>query len=251
MPGQKRKRSQKGAKRGFKRRRGSSSFPWSRRRSAQTTESVSGRNSASKVVIRQPSGAPDDLFVKLRYNEVFQLSSTSGSNGEYLFRGNSLFDPDLTGTGTQPLFFDQWSTIYATYTVMGSSIMAKFMPDGNLTGAGFRCAIAPLLGITTLGATKFDVASQTPSSRVGLLYNSPAPLTLRQYCSTARIFGITQAAVLTDTTLSAANSANPANQWTWHVCIQSSDLSSTVTGTVDVDIMYYVRFSQRNVVTSS
>lgn len=35
----------------------------------------------------------------------------------WTFRLNSLYDPDYTGTGHQPRFFDQWSAIYGSYNV--------------------------------------------------------------------------------------------------------------------------------------
>ena len=41
---------------------------------------------------------------------------------------NSLFDPDFTGTGHQPYYFDQFATIYQRYTVIGSKLTATFTP---------------------------------------------------------------------------------------------------------------------------
>jgi len=62
-------------------------------------------------------------MVRLRYVE--QISLNPGVNGidKYYFRANDMFDPNKTGTGHQPLGFDQWvGTIYDHFTVVGSKI---------------------------------------------------------------------------------------------------------------------------------
>lgn len=36
----------------------------------------------------------------------------------HLFRANGIFDPDVTGTGHQPLYRDQVADLYTNYTVI-------------------------------------------------------------------------------------------------------------------------------------
>lgn len=53
------------------------------------------------------------MFVKLPYVENIQLSSgLSGAPGFYVFRMNSCYDPNKSGTGYQPTGFDQYSVLY-------------------------------------------------------------------------------------------------------------------------------------------
>lgn len=62
-------------------------------------------------------------MVRLRYVE--QIALDPGVNGitSYTFRANDMYDPNYTGTGHQPLGFDQWvGTIYDHFTVVGSKI---------------------------------------------------------------------------------------------------------------------------------
>lgn len=47
------------------------------------------------------------------------IDPTQGANSEHIFRLNSLYDPDLTNLGHQPLGFDQLSPLYTLYTVIG------------------------------------------------------------------------------------------------------------------------------------
>lgn len=62
-------------------------------------------------------GFPDRMLTKLRYGDVFNITGTSGALGSYIFRWNSTFDPDFTGTGHQPLYRDTYAAIYAQYAV--------------------------------------------------------------------------------------------------------------------------------------
>lgn len=73
-------------------------------------------------------GPPDKMRVTLRYVEnSFTITSVSGVNGNYYFSCNSLFDPNRTGGGHQPLYFDQLTGLYNHYTVNASEIKATFV----------------------------------------------------------------------------------------------------------------------------
>jgi hypothetical protein len=70
----------------------------------------------SLVVDRFGPGFPDRYEVRLRYAEKVTVSGT-GSGSAYQFNLNGLFDPNRTGTGHQPRYFDQYTAIYSTYVV--------------------------------------------------------------------------------------------------------------------------------------
>ena len=88
-------------------------------------------------------GASNQQMVKLIYSDRFSITGTTVGSQQHVFRGNSLFDPDLTSTGHQPLYFDQWATIYNDYLVSASKIelrvenkdsdpaLVKIVPSNN------------------------------------------------------------------------------------------------------------------------
>lgn len=73
-------------------------------------------------------GFPSSLQTKLRYHEGMTFASAAGVVSQNVFRANSLFDPNETGTGHQPMFFDQFAQVYARYVVKRSTIKVTFNP---------------------------------------------------------------------------------------------------------------------------
>ncbi len=72
-------------------------------------------------VPRQLKLVPARIRAKLIYQRQRSTTVAVGLNTQQ-YRGNSVFDPDLTGTGQQPRGFDEYSVLYSKYYVVGSSI---------------------------------------------------------------------------------------------------------------------------------
>jgi len=183
---------------------------------------MSQYGSASTVIIRQPTGLPDRLRLKLIYRESLSWSQASGNLADNVYRGNSIFDPDLTGTGGQPFLFDQWATLYGLYTVSGSSIEVVSMNNAG-TAATQRHGITPTTTSTVFGTTDQELAEERPYSRVvtpiaggdaGAVTGSTRN---KHYMGTAKINGLPKRNVDTDPNLSSLVSTNPTTQWYWHV----------------------------------
>lgn len=66
--------------------------------------------------------------VKLRYSDTFTISNASGL-GHYVYKANSMFDPNHTGSGHQPRGFDEMMAFYDHYTVIGATIKVRFRND--------------------------------------------------------------------------------------------------------------------------
>lgn len=102
-----------------------------------STQSESTSNEAKKRKLNvaqmipglQPGrifGFPNTIITTMRYCDAFTKTSTLGAIAFNTFRANSIFDPDDTGVGHQPMYRDQWSGIYNTYVVLGSKITIKY-----------------------------------------------------------------------------------------------------------------------------
>ncbi len=84
-------------------------------------------------------GVPGVFTTRLRYVDNYSSTLSGATPTRYSFRLNSLFDPDYTGGGHQPMYRDQLIALYTNYTVLGS--IAKFYfnqiaDDGGATDYG-------------------------------------------------------------------------------------------------------------------
>jgi hypothetical protein len=79
---------------------------------------------------------PKSMAVKLTYCDTIAIPNTDDGNAAYRFRLNSIFDPDMTGTGHQPRGHDQWATIYSKYCVVGAKVKVEPIYSSSSTGAG-------------------------------------------------------------------------------------------------------------------
>jgi len=69
---------------------------------------------------------PDRILVTMPYGEMIQRSPAATTDF-YTFRLNSTFDPDLTGTGHQPLTRDQYAGVfYNRYRVHAVRVLCDF-----------------------------------------------------------------------------------------------------------------------------
>ncbi len=83
----------------------------------------------------------------LRYQEGVAFTGSVGAVNAYVFSANGCYDPNITGTGHQPMGFDQMMTIYDHYTVLNAFCRLQvwnthgtqvckvgLMVDGDATG---------------------------------------------------------------------------------------------------------------------
>jgi len=94
-------------------------------------------------------GFPDRFKTKIRYCDVITFSDTAGTTQSNTFRLNSIYDPDLSGVGHQPMYHDQLALVYGRYRVTGSKITIKFAMKSSPslaaaevgpTGVGIVCS---------------------------------------------------------------------------------------------------------------
>lgn len=214
---------------------------------------VHPRRKATQVIIRQPSGVPDRLYVKLVYREQLAFTQATGNLADNVYRGNSIFDPDLTGTGGQPLTFDQWSGFYASYTVLGSKIRVDSMLNGGAGIVNNMHGVCPNIFSTAFGTADQERVEEQPYSKHRAITCQGAGIgrgTITSYMSSAKIWGVKRPAIQIEDGYSALISTNPVNGWFWHVYnyVPGAQTQSML---CDVFLTYFVVFEGKNVLGTS
>ncbi len=97
-------------------------LPMRRRRKKKT-------KAPSLYVNKFGTGFPTKLRARLKYAEHVNVTSSTSGVGNYQFRLNSLFDPNETGAGSQPRYFDQLcnDTLYDVYLVNSCRYAVTFV----------------------------------------------------------------------------------------------------------------------------
>lgn len=73
-------------------------------------------------------GMPPTLRKRLKYCELIHIDPGAGLLNNYVFSANSIFDPNVTGTGHQPLYTDEiYSAGYEHATVTASTIKVTYL----------------------------------------------------------------------------------------------------------------------------
>jgi len=121
-------------------------------------------------------GFPKTTMVRLRYVDFCTLDGGAGTCAQAIFKANGCFDPRTAIGGHQPMGFDQWSTFYNHYVVVGSKIRAHLGTggvtplNGAIFGINLNDDVTMSTDVTTImeqGLSKFNKQNFHPSAGAG------------------------------------------------------------------------------------
>jgi len=151
-----------------------------------------------------------------------------------------VFDPDLTGVGHQPYYFDQYAAIYSRYRVHGCGLRVDVMNQ------------SPAMAVSTVIVPTSDVGLLTAIGQAVEQRRSAYPklvpiaqrgsVVQKGYCSTRSAAGLTAAEMAADDVWAASVAANPTQQWYWHILSESTDKVTNLIIQLQVRLTYYVEF---------
>lgn len=189
------------------------------------------------------SGFPDSIRTTLKYHQDIGITSASGVVNGNTFRANSCFDPDETGTGHQPMYFDQLAAVYGRYQVVSSYIRVTFTPITETAGTSnwlFGIVGQNSNGLSsnpnTLcegGHSKYKVVN----GRLG----GPNQCTLTLKYTPEACLGLTYK----DTDVGALVTANPDQSYKFIPWGADMNATGTTNAVASVDVIYDVVFSLR------
>ncbi|AUM61758.1 capsid [uncultured virus] len=200
------------------------------------------------TVARTKFGIGDQLFCKLKYWDHHRYSITGPDvAGNARSFQSSLRDPDLSGTGTQPQFYDQLMAMYNKYQVLAMKVrmtVANASAIPALIGSGFSDTIVTPVAVGDMAFYKYMRVKQVPG--VG------GPVTrITHYITAKKING--QAAVTQMDNEDGTDSTDPSDRFYFYVNVAPANLTGSDTVNVDVntEITYYARFFEQKVATLS
>lgn len=179
-------------------------------------------------------GFPAKVMVKHKYVETVSLTSTLGSLATYLFRANSLFDPNSTGTGHQPMYYDQLAAIYSYYQVIASKITVKFGHD-DAANSAVTCSLS-MNEDATVTSTNIDNIIEYGEAKSCTLGSSTTDVySLGLNYTQKRRWGTNS---LGDARFIANISSSPSEITNFQINCQSTDRASTTLTNAEVEIEF-------------
>jgi len=240
--------------------------PTQRRRPGYKRTSYKTKRRAYGRIGRLPRGPASTPFPPVMYkcltyaDDTYRLVQTVTDVPVYYeYRGNSCFDPDLTGIGDQPRYFDtlcgaqSGSAPYGNYNVLASKLVIDIYQDPAATSQAGTVFIQPVRGATLGVGNATDMADvvELPNIKrreVGL-NTSSRPLRLSAYMKTKSIFGDTNG---TDVgSYQGSFSSNPALQWKWVIGALNIIPTGIFSCYIRAYLKLYVQFSLLNRVVQS
>lgn len=215
-----------------------------KRRYRRRTRRYTSRNTPYTKIAKQP--VAERYFTKMHYceNVVLSLALPNVLYG-YQYR-SSIFDPDFTGVGHQPLFHDQLAVLYERYRVYGIKYELVAKSDGAYT-------------MTTIAVKSSENSSQD-TEQYTLLERREGPSVtlegpngkasrLRGYLSVAKTYGLSKKEFLNDDGFISGMSSNPTKLA--FLQLYGVTIGGLCNVTCKLHLTYYVEFMQRANVTGS
>lgn len=192
-----------------------------------------------------PSTLPERRFMSHKYATNVQLSSSGGASVGWRFRVNAMYDPDQTGSGHQPLMFDQMYQLYEVYTVLYSHIVVQFCCPDDTTPVN-----VVLFQNADLTTPDVDIMREQPGVRYAMLPGGNGDMKrLSRWFSSKKTFG---GDTVDNPDLSGNSGFDPVTQQYHEISIKPVDGSTTIPAfRCAVFITYYAVWSRRLEVSPS
>lgn len=218
------------------------------RRMAKMARTRNRRNTRHAVQRSLGLAFPDKLTMTHHYTEQTFFNPATGAYNYYTWSCNDMYDPNVTGTGHQPYYFDQLSAIYNHYTVIGSRIKLTFIPvdvqpaSGNVP-ANIGVFINDNSTFSQTGAfqTLAEFARGNGQSK-WICAGTTNNVYLNAKWSAKHKFG---SGVLANNALRGASAGSPTEQQYYSVWFYNAHPTSTATVLVAVDIEYIAVWTER------
>jgi hypothetical protein len=176
---------------------------------------------------------PPWLEAPMRYGDSFILTVLSFSVADYIFRANSLFDPDRTSGGHQPLGYDQLTPSYNRYRV------DKFDWKISLpsTAVTYSATVVPVNGAASL--TSSSLSQEYPLADLRTVgFNGGPSAIFHEIVNLPELNGKSMIAYNTDDTTGSLTTTNPVETIDLHIFLNNPN---TVSLSCQVNVKLFYR----------
>lgn len=178
---------------------------------------------------------------QLNYFASGAVSSGVSTANAYVFSANGMFDPDISGTGGQPMSFDQAMLFFNHYTVHRSTIKVTFMSDSTTVRASVGLFVSGSSTVTTSveqllenGDGAFQILEYAGT------YGGTA--TFQRTLNVGRFQDVKD--VMDDPNMRGDSASNPTEQAYYHLVVYNTGSAATVQVDFQAVITYDATFHE-------
>lgn len=197
---------------------------------------------------------PDKLITTLTYSSVVSYAPGVAAEDRQ-FNLNSLFDPDRTGTGHQPMGFDQLKTFYNRYRVLSCKWEVNHIPTGCV--GPILLVVVPSNDTTGLASdsqtaieTMYAKYKWSSHQHTAAGYDGRGPLKMTGSMNMGKLYGVTDAVLKADDRYAAEQGANPAEAGILHV-VSFNQTFGVIVYDLSVKLVYTVEVYDRQPIAGS
>jgi hypothetical protein len=186
------------------------------------------RSPTAVVCPRDVYGFPDKFVTTLKYSQMINFTG-SASPSSQVFCINSAYDPDASGTGHQPSYFDKISAVYAKYFVSEACLDVIISNESSTVPINYAVCYSD----QNIGANTVEELSEAQYSKygiIGVLASNPVKRITLPPVAIAKIMGFPLKAILeADDNMYAAVGAGPSDQAFGIIRLGSTDGTTAIT----------------------
>lgn len=221
------------------------------RRRRKTTRKKGYRKRRYTRRIPRSIGPPTHLFTKLVYSDLGQWSVTPSANMVRNWSMSSLFDPDASGGGSQPTYFDQYGAFYLRYLVYGCKVEWTVSASSASTNLYHpQICMVPYLSTASPLYTTIKGAMQSKYAKYRTIIPGQNVVKLKSYFHLPKLWGASSSQYKDDDYAAVISSSPTLNTYV-QLWIQNQDASATITFGSQVKLTYYCKFYQNRVIDIS
>lgn len=191
------------------------------------------------------NGIPDRVKVQLKYSDVLTITTGVAGTGLHVFRGNSIYDPDVTSTGHQPLYHDNYAALYERYIVTSAKMDLLCVNHGATDSCIVMCIASTeqyALGDINANAT-FEQPYAVRSKLLSVASQNPSKLSMSM--TSTKALGQYKTQYLADDINNASFGANPTREWFFNVAVLAMNGASSQPVRIQLLITYNVECFDR------
>lgn len=207
-------------------------------------------NQLAVITFNRPNPMPVRKLVQFRYCDDIILST--GAAGvmctDYQYRLNSLFDPNLTAAGHQPLGFDQMCpALYGRYKVYRCDFSLVATTPGGTSDIQLSAQVTSAASVLALGGNAPAYVRERFADGTAMLSSSgDRRAVVRASVPIHQVFGFTQTEFNGDIAeMSAVYNANPVQQALLNFAVGSPAGSGAESCVVMVELIFFAELSER------